>query len=339
MEGMAQDPAAAMKEISEQVQAKFDEAGMGKVEEFMDQMHDVMAKAKDGPGVLLESAQSQVEEIQKKLEAALADPSSVAGGAGCVASWYGGEVAKKLQSFSDETKGLVSTVQKMAADVKKPMKELAEGLQKSVQQLEGSAKSLAKLPKLIQQELEGKDSPDDIAQINTEPMKKALAVGDLDGPLSAIGGMKGLLDGAIAMLRNGVAALEEFLQTAPATVRSAFDLPAPLCALQSVLMSQVPQLLTDLLGMLEKLQGVSLQPLMDALTGTQGKVAGLDVAMIKTPVNAFMEPAKDLVDKLDKTVSGAKLASKSLAVPDVPAAPEVPAAMPKKKAFGCFGKK
>lgn len=45
--------------------------------------------------------------------------------------------------------------------------------------------------------------------------------------------------------------------------------------------------------MLEKLQGVSLQPVLDALAGTQGKIAGLDVEQIKTPVNTFMESAKE----------------------------------------------
>jgi len=313
MAGLAGDPAAALKEISAEVQEKFDEAGMGKVEEFMDQMDDVMAKARDGPGMILKAAQEQVDGIQKKLEAALADPSSLVpsggGVAACAAGYYGGEVAKKLRAVSDDTSGLVAVMTKMAEDVQKPMKDLAEGLEKALSQLEGSVKGLAKLPKLIQQEMQGKDSPDDIAKIDTAPMKKALDGGDMDGPLSAIGGMKDILEGAIAVLRSGAEALQGFLESAPGAVRHAFDLPAPLCALQSVLMSQAPQLMTDLLGMLDKLQGVSLQPVMDAMNGTMDKVANLDMEQIKAPVNKFMESAKDLVEKLDKTVSGAKLAT------------------------------
>jgi len=310
---MPTDPAAALKEISQQVQEKFDEAGMGKVEEFMDMMDDVMAKARDGPGALLKAAQEQVDSIQQKLSDALANPSTLVPGDGgvaaCAAGYWGGEVAKKLKVVSEDTSGLVETMTKMAADVQEPMKALADGLEKALQQLEGSTKALAKLPKMIQKEMEGKDSPDDIGTIDTAPMKKALDAGDLDGPLGEIGGMKDILDGAIAVLKSGVDALEGFLSTAPGAVKSAFDLPTPLCALQSVLMSQAPQLMTDLLGMLEKLQGVSLQPVMDAMASTQDKIANLDVEQIKTPVNTFMESAKELVEKLDKTVSAAKLAS------------------------------
>jgi len=294
-----------------------------------------MAKAKEGPGALLSAALEQVDAIQKKLQAGLSDPSSLVGGsggaAGCIAGWYGGEVAKKLQGLSDEASGLTETMKKMAANVQTPMQSLAEGLEKAVSQLQASVQSLAKMPKLLQKELEGKDSPDDVAKINTEQFKQALQGGDLDGPLAAIGGMKGLLGTAIAALRGGVEVLEGFLQTSPATVRGAFDLPAPLCALQSALMSQAPQLMTDLLGMLEKLQGVSLQPILDALMGTQGQIGGLDVETIKAPVSKFMESATALVEKLDQTVSAAKMAGGAAALanatpPEVPKVPEVPTA-------------
>jgi len=272
-----------------------------------------MAKAKEGPGALLKAAQDQLDVIQKKLADVLADPSSLVPGDGglaaCAAGYWGSEVAKKLSVVSDDTSGLVSTMTQIAADVQEPMKALGDGLEKALQQLEGSVKALAKLPKMIQKEMEGKDSPDDIGKIDTAPMKKALNAGDLDSPLGAIGGMKDLLDNAILVLKSGVDALEGFLQTAPGAVKSAFDLPTPLCALQSVLMSQAPQLMTELLCMLEKLQGVSLQPVMDALAGTQDKIANLDVEQIKSPVNTFTESAKELVEKLDKTVSAAKLAS------------------------------
>jgi len=311
MDALGTDPAAVLKQISQEVQDKFKEAGMDKVEDFIDTMEDIMAKAKEGPGDMLKGAQSQVDALKNKIEETLANPSSIMGdsGAACIAGWYGGEVAKKLRSFGNETNGLVEEMKKMASNMAQPMKDLADALEKAVSQLEASVKNLAKLPKLISQEIQGKDSPDDVAKINTDPMKKALSGADLDEPLKAIGGMKGLLDSAVSALKGGMETMEKFLQSAPETVRRAFDMPAPLCALQSVLMSQAPKLMVDLLGMLEKLQSVSLEPVMKALNNTTEKVGSLDPQAIKTPVNKFMESAKDLVDKLDKTVSGAKLAS------------------------------
>mmetsp|Transcript_78800 Transcript_78800/g.189097 ORF Transcript_78800/g.189097 Transcript_78800/m.189097 type:complete len:319 (-) Transcript_78800:63-1019(-) len=302
------DPAAALKEISKEVQDKFNEAGMGKVEEFVDLMEDVQTKAKEGPGGLLKAVQEQVDALLKSIDAAIADPSSVAGGGGCMVSWYGGEVAEKLKGFSGETKDLLEDMKKMASKVQGPMKDLSEAMEKAVTQLEGCLKSLAKLPKLINQEIQGLDSPDDIAKIDTAPMKKALNGGDLDEPLAALGGIKSIVDTAVNAVKSGAEKLEDFLQSAPDTAKRCFDLPAPLCAFQSVLCAQAPELLTELLGMLKKLQSVSLKPILSSLTSTQSTISGLKPSQIKDPVGKFLESAKDLVDRLDKTVAGAKLA-------------------------------
>jgi len=304
------DPAAQLKQISAEIQEKFDEAGMGKVEEFMDKMDDMMDKVKDGPGAIMKAVTDKAGEIKTTLEKALNDPASLApggGGLAACASWYGGAVVGKLKGFSDETEAVVAQIMKIKTDVEKPLQQLANDLKGAMDKLEAGVKALAKLPKLIMKELEGKDSPDDIAKINTGPMKKALNAGDMDGPLGVIGGLGGLVGAAIGVLAKGVQVLEDFISTAPDKVKSAFDVPVPLCFLQSVLMSQAPQIMTDLLGMIDKLKGVSLQPLMNSLNGSKDMIANLDVNAVKTPVNTFVESATGLVDKLDKTVSGAKM--------------------------------
>lgn len=98
------------------------------------------------------------------------------------------------------------------------------------------------------------------------------------------------------------------MQDAPGALRSAFDLPGPLLLVQGLLMSQAPALLTELLAMVEKLRGLSLKPLLDSLTGTQGAIAGLDIEQVKASVTTFRASATDLVEKLDKTVLGVRAA-------------------------------
>jgi len=311
---MAQpDPAAAVKQLATEIKEKFDEAGMGAVEEFMDQMDDIVDKAKEGSGAVIKAAREQVEGIQKKIEEALADPKSLVPGGGlaaCAASCYTKSVQTKLRAFGDDSSALVETLTKLAGDVQKPLKDLAEGLERAMSQLEGSVKALAKLPKLIARELEGKDSPDDIGKIDTAPMKKALAKSDLDGPLGALGGMKDMVGSAIEALKAGVEALEGFLTSAPDTVRRAFDMPGPLSLIQGVLMSKAPQLMTDLLAMVETLKGFSLKPVLVGLSSTQGSLGGLSAAQdtLKNPVEKFTDSAAGLVDQLDATVTAARMA-------------------------------
>jgi len=309
------DPAAAVKQIATEVKEKFDEAGMSKVEDFMDEMDDIADKAKAGAGALIKSAEDMIDAMTKKIEAALADPKSLVPGGGmaaCTASCYSKSVQTRLKAFGDDTSALVEALKKVADNVTKPMQELAAGLEQAMGQLEGSVKTLAKLPKLINKELEGKDSPDDIAKINTAPMKKAIGKADLDGPLGILKGMKDLVGAAIDALKDGAETLEGFLKAAPSTVRHAFDMPGPLRLMQGIIMSKAPQLMKDLLDMIEKVKGMSLKPVMDRMNGTKASLGNLDVSAIKAPVEKFMESAEGLVGKLDGVVSGAKMASGGL---------------------------
>jgi len=308
----APDPAAALKKISAEVQEKFDEAGMAKVEEFTDAIDDIIDKAKDGPKKMMDEAKAKFEEFKKKIDAMLADPSSLAPGGGAMAgcaSYYGKSVASKLGSFAEEASTMTASIAKVATDMEAPLKTLSETLEKAMGQLEGSLKGLAKLPKLISKEIQGKDSPDDIGKINTAPMKKALNCGDVDGPLGSIKGLKDVLGDAIDAVKAGVSALADFLMSAPDKVKDAFGAPPPLCFLTSVLMSQAPAAMTDLLGLLDKLKEIKLKSIVEMLDSTASTIGNLDVDQVKTPMNKFLESAGDLVDQLDKTVTGAKLAS------------------------------
>lgn len=306
-----QNPADALAEISKQLKQKFDEAGMDKVEQFTDTMEDLLAKLKEGPDKAMGAAQDKFKEFTGKIEGAIKDPASLAppgGGLAACGAWYGTSVAGKLILVKDEVDALVASLSKLAGDVKAPILKLIEGLQGAIADLETAVKGLAKLPKLVQEELAGKTKPEDIAKIDTEKFKKALATGDLDGPLKVIGGMKDVLKQVIAILAGGAQSLADFISAAPGMVRGAFDVPTPLCFLTSMLMDAGPQALKDLLALCEKLEKVSLAPIMQTFSGASATVEGINVDAIKVPVNKFKDSAKELVDKLEKTVHAAKMA-------------------------------
>lgn len=123
------DLAAAVKQIATEIKEKFDEAGMGKVEEFIDQIANIVDKAKECSGAVIRPAREQVEGIRRKLEDALADPKSLAPGGGlatCTASCYTKSVQTKLRAFADDTSVLVETMTRLAGNVQKPTKDLGQ---------------------------------------------------------------------------------------------------------------------------------------------------------------------------------------------------------------------
>lgn len=305
------NPADALKQISKELKDKFDECGMQQVEDFTDDLDDILEKAKAGPGKLLEAAEKLFGEFKDNLQKALDNPSAFApaGGMAACASWYGNSVAGKLKGLSDETSALVESVTKMASDIGGPFKQLGEILEKAMAQLEKSIKALAKLPKLVAKEIAGKDSPDDIAKMDCGPMKAALAGGDVDGPLDSIMSLKEILGSVVGVAETGVQALKDFIEKAPDMIKSSFDVPQPFCFLTSMLLSQAPQAMKDLLDMVENLKSIDLEPLLKLCKGTAKSICGLSVDMVKVPMAKFQESAGELVEKLDKTVQGAKLAS------------------------------
>lgn len=258
----------------------------------------------------MNTAKAKFEEFKGKVQNAIDDPSSLAPGAGglaACATWYGSAVAGKLGALNDESSELIATLLTVVSDVDGPMKELSANLEGAIADLDSSVKSLAKLPKTVAAAVQGKDDPKDIAEINTEPLKKAVAGGDIDGALQKIVGMKDVLAKVVEVVSTGLEKIEGFISAAPDKVRGAFDVPMPFCFLTSALMDNAPAPMKDLLAMCTALQGISLQPLLDSLVGSRDLVKGIEVDAIKEPVAKFVESAKESVDKLDKAVSGAKL--------------------------------
>jgi len=323
----APNPADAVKKIADELKQKAEDAGMGAVETFVDKLEEITEMAKKGPGDILKAVMGGFESFKKVLDDAMADPASLAPSGGAMvscAAWYGGAVVAKLKDFADEVTKLFDMLKEMAANMLAPMGALKDGMESAMSGLENSANKLAKLPTMLTKMAADLATPDDVAKIDTDSMKAALDLSGIDGPLSKLNDLKGVLtgdNGPIAAVKTVVEYLADFITNAPDKIKMAFQVPPPLCFLQSVLMSQAPPMLTTLLDNLELLKKVDLSPLVSMLANVGEALGGMDIEMVKKPLMTFAESAKDQIEDLDKVVKGAKLAG---SVPKIPGGGKMP---------------
>eukprot|EP00932_Pfiesteria_piscicida_P018413 SRR837773.5264.p1 GENE.SRR837773.5264~~SRR837773.5264.p1 ORF type:complete len:305 (-),score=166.52 SRR837773.5264:11-865(-) len=272
-------------------------------------MEELLKVVQGGPDKVIGEVKGMVSSMTGSIEEAIKDPTKLApsgGGLAACGAWYGSAVAGRLMLFKDDIDALTKSMGTLADDVKTPMTNLAAGVKGAIEELDAAVKGLAKLPKLVAGELQGKDGPEDISKIDTSAMKKALQVSDISKPIAKIMESKAVIEAVIGAMSAGTRTLEEFLSTAPDKVRAAFDVPQPLCFLTSMVMDSAPQAMKDLLALVEKLEKLSLEPIMKAFTGVAESVGKVDAAAIQKPVEAFVKDAKEIIDKLDHVVKGSK---------------------------------
>jgi len=305
------DQGAAVKKIGDELKEKFDSCGMDKVEKMVDKLEEIKTLAEKGPGELIAKLQDAMKSFASKMEEVAKDPASMApggGGMAACADWYGTAVAGKLTALGDEAKGMQETIMKLASDIGDPMKKLSEVLSGAMKELESSLKRLSKLPAEVTKLGDTVKDQSDVANIDTASMKTATDTSPIEGILTKIMGLKDVLGPAVEAAKAAIEKLAAFVASAPDTIRMAFDVPTPLCFLTSVLLSQAPAALTQLLEMVEKLKGVDMQPVLTMLSDTSDTILGLNVADVKAPVEDFGGFAKDKVEGLDKLVQTAKSA-------------------------------
>jgi len=304
------DPAKQIKEISDSLKKKAEEDGMGTVTQFLDSLDDIKAQLTGNPTAILDEVKGKFAEFKQEIADILNDPASLApSGLAACAAWYGGEVAKKLKSLSDEVTSFVDAVVKMAGDLTKPLGDLKSTIDKALEQLEGSAKKLGKLPNDLAGLADTVKGPDDVAKIETGPMKDSLNVDKVAEPLAAFGPLKDVLKTAVAALKDGVEKLIDFISSIPDKVKKAFDLPAPICFLQSALMSQAPAPMKTLMDKTDAMKNFDMEPMKGVMANISDTIGGLDTDAVVAPIKKFAGSAKDPVESLDKMVSAAKLAS------------------------------
>lgn len=305
------DPMAKLKEVSGQLQEKFDEAGMGNVANFTGNMEGLLKAIEDGPDKALDNVQDMFKKMTGSIEEAIKDPSqlmpSSAGPLIACGSYYANAVVTKLMLFKDEITEMVDKMMSLAGNLKDPLLELAAGVKDAIASLEQALKALADLPQKIAEELTALD-PSNIASLDTSSWMAALEVGDITKPIDIIMGSKAILKTAIDTMAAGAGDLQEFLTKAPLAVKAAFDLPTPLCFLNSMVMEAMPGAMKELLDLVEKLAKFSLEPIMKVFGGAIETLDNVDSEAITTPVKKFAGEAKELVEKMSSAVSAAKMA-------------------------------
>lgn len=304
------DPGAAVKKIADELKEKFDSCGMGKVEEMVDKIEEIKDAASKGPGELVKKIEEAMKAFASKMEEVAKDPASLApsGGLAACADWYGSSVAGKLTALGDEAKGMQEVVMKLATDIGDPMKKLSEVLGEAMKELESSLKALSKLPAEVTKLAGSVKGPEDVGKIDTAPMSKATDTSPIEGILTKITGLKDVLGPAVEAVKAAIEKIANFVAGAPDMIRGAFDVPQPLCFLTSVLLSQAPAAMTQLLEMVDNLKSVDMEPLLKMLNDTSDTILGLDVNQVKQPVADFGDFAKEKVEALEKVVQGAKAA-------------------------------
>lgn len=310
MDALGGDPKAAFEKISKELQDVFDESGMGAVDKFVDKLDSIKEKCSSGPTAILDQLKKMFDEFKAGLQKALDDPSSLAPGGGVLAScasWYGNAVKNKLTDLNGDSAALLETIKKCAEDAAVPFQKLSEVLGQAMKELEGTLKKLSKLPNEVMK-LKEVDK-DEIAKIDTAPMKKCLDISGIDKPLGDLAGLKSVFDGILDLIKNGITKLADFTSSAPDKVRAAFEVPFPLCCMTASLMNQAPAPMKAMLDQVENLKKIELEGLVTMLEDVQGSVCTIDINKVKDPASKFAKAAGSKVDDLDKVVAGAKMAS------------------------------
>lgn len=306
---------------------EMEDAGLGKVGEFQGMLEDLKTKAGSAPGDAMNVVKDALESMKKLLSDAMNDPSSLAGSgsmASC-ASWYGNAVVGKLKDIAAEFQGLFDAIMKAIEGATEGFSGLGGGLGDAMTGIQNTLQGLQDLPKTISN-LAGKvKGPADLKDVDTKSMNDSLDLSGMGGPIDALGGLKEGLGTAMDALKQAIEKVLGFLSTAPDTIKEAFGVPTPLCCMTSMVMSQAPEPMKNLLDKVESLQKMELDKKTGPLDDVMGKFNKLDFSVVKEPMEKFAEAAKGQVEKLEKAVEASKMASGAALPAAVPGAAAVKA--------------
>jgi len=303
------DPAKVVKEVAEKLEQNVKESGLDVCEQFVDALEDVKEAAKNGPGDIMDKVKGEMEKFKKGLEDAMNDPSSLmpAGGFAACASWYGAAIVAKLKDLMAVVDKLVETIVNLAKEMAGPLKDVGATMTSAMEGINKTVKGLTSIPKEVRKVADKIEGPDDLKDLDTDAMKKALDTSGIEGPLGSLETLKTSLGPTIKSVNAGVGSLNDFIGSAPDKIKDAFAVPAPLTCLTPCAMSQAPAPMTQMLEKVESLKALDLSPLVKMLKGLADNLSDMDVSKVKEPVNKFAEMAGEQIDTLDKTVKAAKM--------------------------------
>jgi len=193
-----------------------------------------------------------------------------------------------------------------------PLKAVDETLESAVM----ASEDLINLPNTVRSLKV--DSCDDLAKVNTAPMKSCLDTRGLTVPLVQLTDLKSLINVVVEAIKAGIGALEEFVSMAPGTIRSAFDVPPPLCFCTATVPNQLPQVAKDMLAGVARLAMLDLQPIVVCFEVIYNVLAAIDVMEVQASAEKFAIAAEASVDELDKEVQMATMRNQTCVTPICP---------------------
>lgn len=312
MDAVGSDPAIVMKAVADELEKAVKESGLDSCEAFVDKLEEVKETTKAGPGEIMEKVKVIVAEFKQTLEAVIDDPSSLTSGGGLMAAcatWYGTEVAKNLKALADESAELSDTIAQVAKDAGAPLKELGATMNDSVTGINKTIKGMTALPNEVSALADKVTGPQDLKDVDVAKMKECLDMSALTVPLDSLVALKDEIGPLIKSVKGGTEKIYAFVLSAPGQIESAFNVPTPFCFLTSCAKSQAPPAMKSLLEKVEALKAFDLDPVIQALQNAEASFQDLDVKKVSEPLEKFKAMAQEPIDKLDKCVSAAKMAS------------------------------
>merc|ERR1712032_792273 len=172
--------------------------------------------------------------------------------------------------------------------------------------------------------------PEDLADVDTGSMRKDLDTSGVDGPMSSLEGLQGIMGSMIDSVKECVDSLSRFVTNAPEQIKESFAVPTPLCCITGCAMANTPPAMVSMMEQVEQLRSFDLEPLVRLLQEMHDKLSNIDIALVKDPMKNFAEMAGEQVDALEKVAAAAKMAGGLENTADMMKAG--------KGGCGCFGK-
>lgn len=269
---------------------------------------------KTSPDEVFKQLTEGVNSLIGQLENAIKHPETLVPGSGpaaMVASWYGAAVATKLQALCDETKALKTHVEVEAMKIAAPFKEIPTVLGKATEGLADKLASVLAMAPELQGLKETIKGPADLAKVDVEKFKHAIDMTILNDTVKNIVGFVASVNPIIELVSSLLHKLEEFIQTMAEKLIAAFNVPEPLCFLQSC--AELPALMVQMRNTVQELQKFSLKPLETVVAAVKKVMESVNwEAAVKEPMDKFGSAVKPAIENLEKAVSAAKLASGGL---------------------------
>lgn len=280
-------------------------SGITKTDSLVDALEAIKTNAGSVDLGVLQSAKDALDGLAGALEGAAGGALAPAGG--CFASCsglYSSQVAAKLGKVKAESAKQCTMLSTAANEISELLASLAKTLDKVMPTVTKEVKELMKLPEELTKIGEAlQKGPNEIAHIDMGPITKCLDVEPINQPLDELVMIQQDSGEDVKRVSAAVAGLARFLKAAPGQVRHAFDIGClPIGA-------AAPSAMIELLGKLESLAALDLQPLVEALSEMEKHLCSFHPEAVRGPVKEYASHAKEQVDPLMKLVEDAKNAA------------------------------